>query len=493
MSLPPTRFDFTAPVPRVEHLGVVHIVAIGGAGMSAVARLLLELGGRVSGSDSADSPSLRALEALGATVHVGHDAAHLEGVDTVVVSSAIRESNPELAAARARGLRVLHRAQALTSLMGTTAVRVAVAGANGKTTTTAMLAEALAADGLDPSYAVGADLVRGGGNARLGAGGMFVVEADESDGSFVSYRPQVAVVTSVQPDHLDFYGTFDGVREGYRAFVETIDRVGPGLLVACVDDGGARELAGFAAQLGVRVVGYGQADDADVRIESIEPDGLTSRASLWHNGVRHALVVPAPGAHTVFNAAGAFAAAVEGMGASPAGVLAGLADFGGTRRRFELKGEAGGIRVVDDYAHNPAKVAAAVATARGVVGEDGRLLVVFQPHLFSRTRDFAEEFGAALAPADVVIVMDVYGAREDPLPGVTGALVADAVTAASAESAVGAHAGQVLFVGERADVVPAVMHLARRGDLVLTVGAGDVTELGPVLLARLSAGRAGLR
>ncbi|MGZ4696122.1 MAG: UDP-N-acetylmuramate--L-alanine ligase [Oryzihumus sp.] len=467
-----SRFDFTDPVPAAADLGRVHFIAIGGAGMSGVARVMLAQGVAVSGSDARESLVLTALATEGADVHVGHDAAHLEGADTVVISSAIREDNPELKAARERGLRVLHRSQALASVMQGRR-RVAVAGANGKTTTTSMLTVALQHCGVDPSFAVGGELAKHGTNAHHGTGDVFVAEADESDGSFLVYRPEVAVVTNVQPDHLDFYGTFEAVQEAYARFAASIEP--GGLLVTCADDEGARTLADAARAGGVRVLTYGVADDADLRLSDLAGEGMASSARLQLRGedTTRTLQIGIPGRHNLLNAAAAWLAATEGLGQDPDLVLEGLAGFTGTRRRFEPKGEAGGVRVVDDYAHNPGKVAAVVETARGLAAP-GRLVVVFQPHLYSRTRDFAGQLADALGPADVVLVMDVYAAREDPVPGVSGALVADRVTGADAR-----------FVPSWSAVAPAVAELARPGDLVLTVGAGDVTMVGPEVLRLL--------
>ncbi len=476
------RFDLAAPVPPWDELGAVHLVAVGGAGMSAVARLLLARGVRVSGSDSADSPVLAALRAAGAEVHVGHDPAHLAGVDTVVVSSAVREENTELAAARAAGLRVLHRSQALAALMHARR-GVAVAGANGKTTTTSMLAVALVEAGADPSFASGGEVAQLGTNAALGAGEAFVVEADESDGSFLVYHPEVAVVTNVQPDHLDFHGTPEAVAEAYEEFAATI--ADGGLLVACWDDPGSRSLAERVRAAGRRVVTYGGDVGADLRVLSTEPGGLGSRSVLEHSGHRHTLVLRVPGEHNVANACAALLAATEGLAAGTEPVLAGLARFTGARRRFEVLGEVDGVTVVDDYAHNPAKVAAVVATAVGLVERAGRgrVRLVFQPHLYSRTRDFAVEFAAALAPAHHVVLLDVYGAREEPVEGVTSELVAAPLRRLPGERRVEVGLGP-------AAAVAAVVSAAQPGDLVLTVGAGDVTALAPRVLAGLAA-RAG--
>ncbi len=472
------RFDFGAPVASVEDYDRVHFLAIGGAGMSGVARIMLARGVEVTGSDAKDVPVLKALASEGATVWVGFDPTHQVGADAVVMSSSIRHDNVELVAARDRGVPVLHRAQGLASLMvGQRAV--AVAGANGKTTTTSLLTVALQGCGLDPSFAVGGELAKHGTNAHRGADDVFVVEADESDGSFVVYHPEVAIVTNVQPDHLDFYDNFKVVEAAYAAFARTI-RPG-GLLVACADDAGSAALAVLARADGTRVVTYGFAADADVVLSEHQPDGLTSSATL-HDGARSAsLTLGVPGRHNALNAAAAYAAAVHGLGQDPERVLFGLASFTGTRRRFEPKGVVGDVSVVDDYAHNAGKVKAVVDTAASLAAGNGRLVVVFQPHLYSRTRDFATELGVGLAPADVVIVMDVYAAREDPLPGVSGDLVAKAVRSARP-------AAEVHYVPSWSQVAATVVGLARPGDLVLTVGAGDVTMIGPEVLRLLAGG-----
>ncbi|MFM6848449.1 MAG: UDP-N-acetylmuramate--L-alanine ligase [Terrabacter sp.] len=470
------RFDFRTQVPNAADLGHVHFLAIGGAGMSGVARIMLARGIRVTGSDAKDVPVLKALESEGAGVWVGFHQGHQERADAIVMSSSIRDDNVELVAARERGATVLHRAQGLAALMHGRRP-VAVAGANGKTTTTSMLTVALQGCGLDPSFAVGGELAKHGTNAHDGSDDVFVVEADESDGSFVVYGPEVAIVTNVQPDHLDFYSNFKVVQAAYDAFVATI-RTG-GLLVTCADDAGAVALAERARAAGTRVLTYGFDAGADVVLADHQQDGVTSSVALLDRVAAGAperrMTLGVPGRHNALNAAAAYVAAVHGLAQQPDRVLAGLASFTGTRRRFEPKGEAGGVVVVDDYAHNAGKVAAVVETAKALVGDSGRLLVVFQPHLYSRTRDFATELGAGLSPADVVVVMDVYAAREDPVPGVSGQLVADAVGAARAGV-------EVHYVPSWSDVAGRVASLARPGDLVLTVGAGDVTMVGPEVL-----------
>ena len=472
------RFDFASEVPGLETLGRVHFIAIGGAGMSAVARVMLARGVTVSGSDAKDSAVLENLRSLGAHVTVGHDPANVAGADTVVISSAIPESNVELAAARAAGLLVLHRSQGLAATMQDSRP-AAVAGANGKTTTTSMLTVALQEAGLDPSFASGGELTGQGTNAAWAAGDVFVVEADESDGSFLVYRPEVAIVTNVQPDHLDFYGTFDEVERAYAEFAASL-RPG-GLLVACADDAGSARLAARVATTGTRVLTYGFDASADLRLSGHHPDtegiGTTTTLHLPGGGVE-TLRLATPGAHNALNAAAALLAATEGFGADRTRTLAGLAGFDGARRRFEVRGEVRGVTVVDDYAHNPGKVAAVVSTAAEIASRrGGRLHVAFQPHLYSRTRDFAEGFAAGLAAADTVALLDVYGAREQPMQGVTSDLIATPLRLLPGERFV--HVG-----GTFESVAALLASVANERDLVLTVGAGDVTELaGNVLTA----------
>jgi len=465
----------TQPVPLGD-LGRVHFAGIGGAGMSGIARIMLARGVTVSGSDAAASAALTELAALGARVHVGHSAAHLGDADTLVVSSAIRPDNPELVEASRRGVRVLHRAAALASLMEGRRV-IAVTGTHGKTTTTSMITTVLRETGADPGYVIGGILAATGTNAADGAGPDFVAEADESDGSFLMLSPDAAVITNVEADHLDNYGTAEAYRASFGKFVA---RIAPGgLLVTCADDPGAREVAAAGAGRGLRVAAYGESADADYRVTGAHTSGMETglrvRSQPGPFGmIDESITLHVPGLHYALNAAAAFAAAVE-LGVPPGRAAAALASYRGAARRMEPKGEAGGVRVLDTYAHHPTELAADLRAARGIAG-GGRVIAVFQPHLYSRTRIFAAEFGTALALADEAVVLDVYAAREDPEPGVTGKLVADAVpggTARYAESA--------------ADVPRVVASLAAPGDVVLTMGAGDVTRLGPLILGALAA------
>lgn len=469
-----TLVDNVADIPSADQLGRVHLMGVGGAGMSGIARILMARGVSVSGCDAKESTVLAPLRALGAAVEIGHDPRHIDATDTLIVSSAIRANNPELQAARAIGRRVLPRAAALASVMAGR-IGLAVAGTHGKTTTTSMLTVAMHACGRDPSYAIGGDLNEPGSNAHHGSGEFFVAEADESDRSFLLLSPQGAVITNVEPDHLDNYGDGAAVHEAFAAFIARIDDDGVVLLGA--DDGGSSQLAPLARERGLRVRTFGRSDDADVRIDSLDLESSGSSFDLVAEGRRLGRVqLAVPGVYNAVNAAGAL-----GIGLAvglPFGDMArGLAGFAGVRRRFEFKGVAKGVRVYDDYAHHPTEVGtAALAAARGVAGA-GRVIAVFQPHLYSRTQTFADAFGVALGGADIVVVMEIYAAREDPVPGVTGALIADAVPLP---------ANQVHFEPSWSAVPALVASLARSGDVVLTIGAGDVTMIGPAVLDRLA-------
>ena len=453
-------------------LTAVHLVGIGGAGMSGIARVLLARGATVSGSDAKDSRTLAALRALGARVHVGHDAEHLGDARTVVVSTAIRPDNPELVAARARGLDVVVRADALAALMAGRR-GVAVAGTHGKTTTTSMLTVAAQHCGVDPSFAIGGDLNEAASNAHHGTGDLFIVEADESDGSFLAYRPHAAIVTNVEADHLDHYGDEAAVFRAFEDFAATIDP--DGFLVACADDPGAQRLAAQARAQGVDVRTYGTAAEADLRLDGLTVSGTTSRYQPVLRGRRLPPVTLAvPGRHLALNS-GAALLTGTGLGLDAATLVEGLAGFTGVRRRMELKGSRGGVRVYDDYAHHPTELVAQLTAAREVVG-NGRLVVAFQPHRYSRTLAFAAEFGQALGLADEVVVMEVYAAGEEPVPGATGATVAAGVPLPPE---------RVLFEPSWSAVPAALAERARPGDLVLTLGAGDVTLIGPEVLRLL--------
>jgi UDP-N-acetylmuramate--alanine ligase len=462
--------EFNLPA---EKLGSVHFVGIGGAGMSGIARIMAARGITVSGSDAKDSKVLSALRALGATCWVGHAAEHVTEADTVVVSTAIRETNPEVLAAQAAGIPILPRAAALASLMVGRRT-IAVAGTHGKTTTTSMLTVALQHCDADPSYAIGGNLNESGSNAHDGSGDLFVAEADESDRSFLTYSPEVAIVTSVEPDHLDNYGDEASYYEAFDAFCGRI--LPGGFMVVCVDDQGARRLAEVARGRGIDVRTYGESADADTWVTEIVAVGATqSFVPVVRGRRRPAVHLRQAGKHNALNAAAALTVGL-GLGFSAADLSEGLAAFTGTGRRFEFKGLEDGVRVFDSYAHHPTELAVDLTAARQVAGE-GRVVACFQPHLFSRTRIFATQFSEALALADEVVVMDVFAAREDPEPGVTGALIANHVPLKP---------DQVRFEPSWSAVPQLVADLARPGDLVVTLGAGDVTLIGPEVIDLLA-------
>jgi UDP-N-acetylmuramate--alanine ligase len=498
------------PVPAIR-LGRVHFTGIGGAGMSGIARIMLARGISVSGSDAMPSALLDDLGTHGARVHVGHASANLGDLgagDTLVLSSAIRADNPELAEATRRGMRVMHRAAALASVMAGRRV-IAVAGTHGKTTTTSMLTTVLRDCGADPGYVIGGVLVETGLGAEDGAGMDFIAEADESDGSFLLLSPDVAVITNVEADHLDNYENLAEIEAAFATFGSRVRS----LVLTCADDPGAEAVAArLEPQSPQRVRRYGESRHADYQLGDVQSQGLGVSFSVTADHspfgeIFAQMTVRVPGRHNALNATAAFAAAVE-LGFAPPRVTTALAGYRGARRRMELKGEADGVRVFDSYAHHPTELAADLRAARDIAAEGpgghggvvppgasraaegpgghggvvppgasraaGRVIAIFQPHLYSRTKIFAADFGAALSLADEAVVLDVYAAREDPEPGVTGALVADAVPG-----------GRALFLPDRAQVAPVIAKIAEPGDVVLTMGAGDVTALGPQLVEAL--------
>ncbi|MDQ4052488.1 MAG: UDP-N-acetylmuramate--L-alanine ligase [Actinomycetota bacterium] len=460
------------PVPErilpADELGRVHFVGIGGAGLSGIARIMAARGIPVTGSDDQDTPFLPSLRELGVTCHPGYAAEHVGDADTVVVTTAARDDNPEVLEAGRRDLRMLPRSAGLASVMKGQRV-LAVAGTHGKTTTTSLLTVALLAAGADPTYAIGGVLSATGRNADAGSD-LFVAEADESDGAFLVYEPYAAVVTNVLADHLDEWGTEEAYQAAFATFV---GRIAPdGFLVCCADDPGAAALVDLARAAGLEAHAVGETEGSDVRAVDLSFEGTTSAFTVVDGDTELGRVIlQIPGRHYVLDALAALTVGLR-LGHDFAALRRGLEEFTGTRRRMELKGEAAGIRVYDSYAHQPAEIAADLAAARAVAGS-GRLLVVFQPHLVSRARIFGRAMGEALGGADEVIVLDVYLAREDADPDVTGALVADAVPLPDTA---------VAFVADPADAPAEAVARARRGDLVLTLGAGSVTDVGPRIL-----------
>ena len=440
----------------------LHFIGIGGAGMSGLARIALSHGISVSGSDAKDSTVLSALSALGAQVHADHVADHVDGADFVIYSTAISQNNVELVRARELNLPILTRAQALATLMSDSK-SVAVAGTHGKTTTSSMLTVALQSCGLDPSFAIGGTLTSSGSNAHRGTGDLFVAEADESDGSFIEYRPFAAIVTNIEHDHVDYFATAADVTKAFADFAATIAK--DGFLIYCADDPGSVHLASTITEL--KLISYGTSEGADLYIDSINllPMGSTSRV-LWKGRTIGNLSLQVPGAHNVLNAGAALAMALV-LGAPAAEALSGLASFHGTGRRFELKATVHGIRVIDDYGHHPTEIDVTLSAAKRYAG-DGRLIVVFQPHRYSRTRAFMNEFAKALSIADEVVLLEVYAASETPIPGITSATIAEQMT--------NGH-----FIPNFLDATEWVIAQARPGDVIVTLGAGDVNSLAPII------------
>jgi UDP-N-acetylmuramate--alanine ligase len=459
----------TLEVPDLTSVRRVHMIGIGGAGMRNLAKLLLARGVEVSGSDLKDSKGLHELEALGATVAVGHLAAQIVDPDAVVISSAVAEANPELREARARGIVVWARAQVLAAAGAGHRV-IAVAGTHGKTTTTSMLAVILERAGLDPTYVVGGDLNEIGSGARHGDGDLFVAEADESDGSFLLPRPEIGIVTNVEVDHVDFYpGGRSEIEAAFAVFMRGASRV-----VACGDDPGVREAL---AQAGCDALTYGLGDGNDVRV-TVDLDGPGGvRGSIAPKGEPPVAVhLTVDGSHMLLNAAAALAAA--GLVGVPASLAAeALEAFLGVRRRFERRGQVRGATFYDDYGHVPTELAVTLGVARRTGPR--RLIAVFQPHRYSRTQALWRELGASLTEADVVVVTDVYGAAQDPIPGVTGKLVVDGIADVSPRDT------RIVYLPHRPDVARFLEAEVRGGDLVLTLGCGDVWMLGDEALERI--------
>jgi UDP-N-acetylmuramate--alanine ligase len=469
------RSASTDTVPALAGLGRVHIMGIAGAGMSALARILVARGVAVSGCEARESSSVTALRAVGATVLIGHSPAHLDEADTFVYTTAINPKHPEFVAARESGKPVLRRAAALAAALEDRTT-VAIAGTHGKTTTTSLLTVAAQASQLDPSFAIGGNLYETGVNAHFGSGDLAIVEADESDGSFLLMKPAAAIITNVEADHLENHGDLEGI---FRAFESFVDRIAPdGLLLTCADDAGARRMADYARAHGRRVVSYGTAD-ADILVTDI-----TEHADSVEFTVTGLPANPDPvrvkvgalvGRHMALNAAAALAMAAD-LGLAVDSVRTTWGAFQGVHRRFEYHGTAAGVRVFDDYAHHPTEVGAQLQAARVAAG-DGRLIAVFQPGTYSRTQTFAAEFAAAMSRADIAVVLDIFPAREEPIPGVSGALIADQI-ARPAE--------QVIYEPSFAAVPDRIAAVARPGDLVITMGIGNVYLLCPEILAAVA-------
>lgn len=442
----------------------VHFIGIGGSGMSGLARIAISHGIKVSGSDSSDSSVLNALRALGAEVFIGHRPENVSGADLIVFSNAIKPNNPEREAGKNSGIQEITRASALALLMSDS-VSIAVAGTHGKTTTSSMATVALQSAGVDPSFAIGGILKSSGSNAHRGTGKYFVAEADESDGSFVAYHPHAAIITNVEWDHVDHFKSEAEVFQAFEDFVTTIT----GFLVYCADDEGASKIAASAK---IKTIGYGKSDKAVLKVDqiSLSASGSTARV-LWNGAKIGTLELSVPGEHNVLNAAAVLAVGLE-LGLSATSLLDGLIKFHGAGRRFELKGSVGGIRVIDDYGHHPTEINVTLTAAKRYAG-GGRLLVIFQPHRYSRTKAFMKEFAQSLSIADHAWLLEVYAASEQPITGVSSANIVKLMTSGTFEPN---------FIA----VTEAVAQEAKPGDVIITLGAGDVSSLGPIILEELS-------
>ena len=456
--------DFSQAVPA--DLGVIHFVGIGGSGMSGIARMLIGLGHKVTGSDLRDTDSVAQLRKLGAEIHIGHDAAHLGNPDTVVVTSALWPTNPEYLLAKERGIPVIHRSQALEYLTRHHRV-IAVAGAHGKTTSTGMIITALKQLGVDPNFVNGGVIAQLGVSSGAGKDDLFVIEADESDGSFLHYNTAIALITNVDADHLDHYGSEAAFEAEFAKFAQQSNE----FVVVSSDDPGAKRVTSLLHDK--KVITFGKAIDADVRLIEIDASGAEVSFTLAHAGVQYSGELTIPGEHNAINAAGAVAVLI-GLGFESKSALHAVMGFQGTGRRFELHGEVRGVRVYDDFAHHPTEVTAALKAARAVVGA-GRIVTVFQPHLYSRTRMMHREFAEALNLSDEVVVLDIYAAREDPEPGVTGQLVSDSF----------ADKARVHYVPNWDDAPAVAAKLTKVGDFIVTMGCGDVYRMVPELLEAL--------
>lgn len=456
--------DYSQQVPA--DLGKVHFIGIGGSGMSGIARMLIKAGHIVTGSDVRESNNITELRKLGAQVFIGHDAKNLGDCDTVVVTSALWPTNPEYVLAKEKSLPILHRSQALKYLTEGKKL-ISVAGAHGKTTSTGMVVTGLRALGQDPSFVNGGVIAAYGSSAESGESDLFVIEADESDGSFLHYKTAVALITNVDPDHLDHYGSLENFEAEFARFANGA----ADFIVISSDDPGAVRVTQLIKEK--KVLRFGFASDSDVKLHSVDASGPQVSFTISFNGADHSATLNIAGEHNAINAAGAFAVLV-GLGFGAKESLQAISTFAGTERRFELHGEYRGVKVFDDFAHHPTEVTAALKGARAVVGA-GRLITVFQPHLYSRTRLFAKEFAEALAASDEVVVLDIYAAREDPEPGVTGALIADAFV----------DQARMHYVPNWADVPAAASKIARAGDFIITMGCGDVYRQVPGILKAL--------
>lgn len=445
----------------------IHFIGIGGVGMSALAQIMHRRGARVSGSDRSEGAMTKRLASEGITIHIGHDAGNINGAVLVVYSAAIPDTNPELETARRLGITTISRAQMLGRMMEPYKNRVAITGTHGKTTTTSMTSLVLSEAKLDPTVLIGGDLQALGGNVRIGESPLFVTEACEAFDSFLHLHPNIAVITNIDADHLDYYGTMERIFESFGQFISQVDQ--DGCIIACMDDANVRTALENATQ---RVVSYSVGGDADISAVDVELDSPQASYMLVRNGKRLGRVtLGVPGAQNVADSLAAAAVGFE-LGASFEDVRKALAQFNGTGRRFEILGTVNDVMVIDDYAHHPTEIHATIEASR--LGWNRRIIAVFQPHLYSRTQIFAKEFAESLSKADVVVLTDIYAAREKPIEGVTAALIADKIDGA-----------ELHYIPSKSDICEFLRSEVRPGDMVITIGAGDIRTVGEELVAAL--------
>lgn len=454
----------------LENIKSFHFVGIGGAGMSAIAKVLLQMGYSVSGSDLNATTITAKLEQMGAKIFVGHHENNIRRVQAVVISTAIPASNPELKAAREQGLRVFHRADIIAALMQQY-LGIAIAGAHGKTTTTSMIALMLEKAGLDPTVIIGGELNDIGGNAKLGAGKYLVAEADESDGSFLKLSPAIAVVTNIENDHLDFYETMENILHSFKEFIHNLS-ADDGMAVLCFDNAYIRELV---PQLNRRYISYAINNEAEFTARDIRVRGVSVQYEVYrHNDHLGKITINVPGRHNVANSLAAVAVGMH-IGLAFDQIAAGLATFTGAKRRFQTKGRIDGVWVVDDYAHHPTEINTTLLAARQT--EPKRLICVFQPHRYTRTKLLHEEFGSAFAAADLLILTDVYAAGEEPIAGVSGETIKKEVEERTKQP--------VTYIADRTKIARYLAEVVEPGDLVITMGAGNIYQTGEELVERL--------
>jgi len=447
----------------------IHFIGIGGSGMSGLARIAISHGIKVSGSDASDSSVLDALRALGATIFIGHDAKNIDGADLIVYSNAIKSQNPERAAAVETGILEITRASALALLMSES-TSIAIAGTHGKTTTSSMATVALQSAGVDPSFAIGGVLKSSGSNAHRGSGKYFVAEADESDGSFVAYHPHAAIITNVEWDHVDNFPNIEAIKDLFTEFINSIQT--NGFLIAGTSSPYVREILSKVTRTDLKIITYGEpGSDLNYTHLSLKPYGAFARVT-YKGKVLGELEISVPGEHNVSNALAVIGVGLA-IGSPVEKLISCIKTFSGARRRFEVKGKVKGVSVVDDYGHHPTEIDVTLKAARTFAGS-GRVIVIFQPHRYSRTSVFFKEFAKALSLADKVYVLEIYGAGENPIPGVTSRIIADLISNSE-------------YNPSMIEVVDEVCAQVKTGDLIITLGAGDVSALAPVILENLNA------